>query len=238
MRKIFWLFTCFFLSIFSYAQKEADSIQYFSMINFIIENKSLLSSYIIDLNKESKAVNQEYLRRYAWEINRDREMMADSVLEQEQVYMKKFEKAIENEEYGEERLYIIQNEMQKIICFPPDVNNQLQKYYPKMNADELYSAIRYDFYQKYSQEKIHSYNDILNKLNCYLDSIVRSGENIDTTKSYWAVLFSDSFYSYKSAMIYYHTDLRSRVFALKLEIIFLFDEKNRIKMVDFGIVRS
>ncbi|MDL2312750.1 hypothetical protein LJC68_07740, partial [Bacteroidales bacterium OttesenSCG-928-B11] len=76
------------------------------------------------------------------------------------------------------------------------------------------------------------------RMNAFLDSILRNGESVDRSKSFWAISFSDSFYEYNSALIYYCPNVRGRIIKILLEIVFLFDERNRIKMVDLSIIRT
>jgi hypothetical protein len=161
------------------------------MINFIIENQSLIKSYIVDIDEER--------------------------------------------EYNIEKLYINQNEMWKIFCIPREFNNQLHKYYKDLEENELYLTIRKD-YVEYTLEEIPFNKEILKDVNGYLDSILRKGEKVDTSKSYWSILFSDSFYDYKGVLIYNHNKLIHTYFTKKLELVFLFDEQNRIRMVNICLL--
>jgi hypothetical protein len=163
------------------------------MINFIIDNQSLIKSYIVDID--------------------------------------------ETGEYSMEKLYINQNKMEKIFCIPQEFNYQLHKYYKDLKENELYLAIRED-YVKYTFEEIPFNMKILKEVNNYLDSILRKGKCVDTSKSYWIILFSDSFYDYKGVRIYNYNELKHRYFTNELELVFLFDEKNRIKMVNiYSIIK-
>jgi hypothetical protein len=139
------------------------------------------------------------------------------------------------EKYDVKKLYINQNEMWKIFSIPREFNNRLHKYYKNLNENELYLAIRRDFV-KYTFEEPNINEYFLKRMNSYLDSILRKGENADTSTGYWSILFSDSFYDYKSVAIFYHKRLTDVNFIEKLEIVFLFDDKNRIKNVDIGLL--
>jgi hypothetical protein len=159
------------------------------MINFIIENQSLIKSYM----------------------------------------------EIEEEEYDTKKLYIIQNEMWKIFCTLPESNSQLRKYYRDLEENELYLAIRKDFVE-YTFEKQYFDEVFFEKMNNYLDSILRKDTSVDSSKSYWGVLFSDSFYDYGGVMIYNHNNQRDKEYAIQLEIVFLFDDRNKIKMVNLCLL--
>lgn len=190
MKKIFLLFFFFLMFLFCHAQHRDDSIQYYSMLNFILDNQSLIKSHV--------------------EFERE-------------------------EKYDVKKLYINQNEMGKIFCIPWELNNRLHKYYENLQYNELHLAIRKDFV-KYTFEEPNINEYFFKRMNSYLDSILRKGENADTSIGYWSILFSDSFYDYKSVAIFYHKRLTDVNFIEKLEIVFLFDDKNRIKNVDIGLL--
>jgi hypothetical protein len=159
------------------------------MINFIIENQSLIKSYMD-----------------------------------------------EDKEYDAKRLYINQNKIWNFFCTPPELYNQLRKYYGEMNENELYLAIRRDFVS-YTLDDTIPNEVILKEMNYYLDSILREGESVATSKWYWSIVFSNSFYDYSSVTIFYnHSDLIYVPFTIQLELVFLFDEQNRIKMVNICLL--
>jgi chemotaxis regulatin CheY-phosphate phosphatase CheZ len=191
MKQFCLIFLFFVITIFCYAQHEYDSIRYYSIINFIIDNQSLIKSYIADIDEKG--------------------------------------------EYDIKKLYINHNETGKIFCVPREFNNQLHKYYKDLKENELDLAIRKD-YVIYTLEEIHFNREILKDVNSYLDSILRKGKTVDTSKYYWNVLFSDSFYDYKGVIIYNHNKLIHRYFTEELELVFLFDEQNRIRMVNICLI--
>jgi hypothetical protein len=164
------------------------------MINFIIENQSLIKSYITDIETRKKKIK---------------------------------------------KLYVIQNDMRKILCLPNEAENQLRKYYKKeLNENELHLAIREDFVH-YTLEEFDFDKNILNRLNSYIDAILRKGESIDTTKSYWSIWLSDSFYDYQSVTIFFSTiNDRKGWFYETLELVFLFDKKNKIKNVNICLLHG
>jgi hypothetical protein len=186
MKKIFLLFFFFLMFLFCHAQHRDDSIQYYSMLNFILDNQSLIKSHV--------------------EFERE-------------------------EKYDVKKLYINQNEMGKIFCIPWELNNRLHKYYENLQYNELHLAIRKDFV-KYTFEEPNINEYFFKRMNSYLDSILRKGENADTSIGYWSILFSDSFYDYKSVVIFCHNERRHDYFAETFEIVFLFDEQNRITAVN------
>jgi len=234
MKKIIYILL-FYIPCCCLAQSNnlSDSIRCYAKMNFIIENKSLINSYIKELDNDAESIIMECAQR----IDRWQKILSDSALELEIAFMREIEEDVKMkiEKYNIAKLYVIENKTDK-IGWLIDENKQLQEYYKNMDYNTLDLTIRKDF-DKYRREKIPFDAKILKGLNRYLDSIFRDGESIDTTKSYWAVLFSDSFYDYKSVIIYNHYELRyAATFATKLEIVFLFDEQNRIKMVNLGLL--
>ena len=190
MKKMFFIPLFFFMYTFCYGQHGYDdSVRYYLMINFIIENQSLIQPYMEVIEKEEKT-----------------------------------------EKYDVTKLYVIPNKMWKIFCTPPDLYDELRGYYKFREYDELYLAIRRDFV-KYTFEEKPFDEGIFKKLNNYLDFTLRKGESIDSTQSYWGILFTNSFFDYKSVIIYNHNKLRDINFAMRLEIVFLFDKQNKIKTI-------
>lgn len=184
MKNLFLLLFFLLMLMFCHGQNENDSIRYYSMLNFIIENQSLINSYLAE---------------------------------------------VEEEKYDAKKLYIIQNDKGKIFCKPPGLYSQLRKYYKEQEEIELELAIRKDFV-KYTFEEKPFNEEILKRMNNCLDSILRKGESVNTSQSYWSILFSDSFYDYVGVVIYNHNNKRRDInFAIKLEIVFLFDDQNEIK---------
>jgi len=189
MKNLFLLLFFFLMLMFCHGQHENDSIRYYTMLNFIVENQSLIKSYM----------------------------------------------EVEEEKYDAKKLCIIQNDMWKIFCTPPELNSQLRKYYKGLEGDELHLAIRKDFV-KYTFEKKPFNEEILKRMNSYLDSILRKGESVNTSQSYWGILFSDSFYDYEGVVIYNHNKRRDISFAIQLEIVFLFDDQNKIKTINICLL--
>lgn len=168
---------------FCYGQHKHDNARYHSMLEFVIENQSLIDSFLLE----------------------------------------------EGQKYEEEKLYINENETWKISCRPQDINSQLCEYYKGLGENELDSVIRKDFVN-YTFEDISFDKEIFKKMNMYLDSVLRKGESVDTTKSYWRLNFSDSFYDYSSITLFFSTvNDRKGWFGIQVEIVFLFDNQNKIK---------
>jgi hypothetical protein len=139
----------------------------------------------------------------------------------------------EEGEYDTKKSYINENEMWKFFCTPSGFHDQLRRYYTGLNLEEneLYLTIRTDFV-KYTFEEIPFNREILKEVNSYLDSILRKGESVDTSKCYWSLVFSDSFYDYKGVTIFKQNHRTDIYFVKQLEIVFLFDKQNRITMVN------
>jgi hypothetical protein len=193
MKRYFLIFLVLFMRIFCYGQSENDSIRYYSMMNFIIENKSLIKSY-----------------------------------------MKFIETHDKTEEYDIKKLCIIQDEISKIAFLPPGADIELHTYYKNLKDNELSLKIREDL-MKYDFEETPFDKEFLKRMNKYYDNILRKGKSVNTNKEYWGVLFTASFYDYKSAIMYNVYQLKNYYFIVRLEIVFLFDEENRIKTANISL---
>ncbi len=135
----------------------------------------------------------------------------------------------EGQKYEVEKLHIDENKTWKLLCKPQDFNSQLHKYYKDLDSNELDLAIRKDFLN-YAFEEVLADKGILKEMNIYLDSVLQKREIVDTTKSYWELNFSDSFYDYSSIILFLSTaNDRKGWFGIRIEIVFLFDEQNKIK---------
>jgi len=139
--------------------------------------------------------------------------------------------------YVNKKLYINPNEKGKMFYTPKKMEEELHEYYKDLQGDELYLAVREDFV-RYTLEEIPFDVELLKEMNNYLDFIVRKGKKLNTSKSYWEILISDSFFNYKSVTItpiikntrYNYTNLLEN-----LEIVFLFDNLNNIKTVSIQL---
>lgn len=139
--------------------------------------------------------------------------------------------------YVKKKIDINQNKTGKMLYFPKNRENDLREYYKNLREIELGLAIIDDFV-KYTSKEYSFDVKLLKEMNNYLDSIVRKGRRLNTSKSYWEISISDSFFNYSGVTIksiikntrYNYTNLLEN-----LEIVFLFDNQNKIQEVYFQL---
>lgn len=194
----FFLILFFVTHLVLFGQKNSDSIQCYAIINFIIENKSLIESQMKIIENEENATFQNYKQGI-------------------EMLIKQFEM---------DTIWQIQNSHLPILV--SQIKNMQSVTYDKTKLCII----------KYKNQNNSNFDDeLIQKLNEYLDSKLRENELIDTTKSFWSISLTNLFPQKKSATITYHSEIINEGFFIALVIDFLFDENNRIENVNISILR-